>query len=54
MKKFLLASASAVAIASALPTMGQAADLPLKAAPIAMPQATGYIEVYGGWASTRD
>ena len=31
-----------------------AADLPLKAGPaFAVPQATGYVEVYGGWASTK-
>ena len=51
MKKFLLSSAAFAVYA--LPTFAQAADLPLKAAPISMPQATGYIEVYGGWASTR-
>jgi hypothetical protein len=53
MKKFLLASAAIVACA--LPMSANAADLPLKAAPaFAVPQATGYIELYGGWASTKD
>ena len=41
-------------MACILPVSTQAADLPLKAGPVAaLPQATGYVEVYGGWASTR-
>ena len=52
MKKVLLASAAVVV--SALPMSVQAADLP-KAAPVAAtPQATGYVEVYTGWISTRE
>jgi hypothetical protein len=53
MKKLLLASAAV--LTCALPISANAADLPLKAAPVvSVPQATGYVEVYGGWASTRD
>ena len=39
----------------ALAPAAQAADMPVKAPPVAEPpqQATGYVEVYGGWASTR-
>jgi hypothetical protein len=52
MKKVLLASAAVVVCA--LPFAAGAADLPLKAGPaFAVPQATGYVEVYGGWASTK-
>jgi hypothetical protein len=53
MKKILLASAAV--LTCALPISANAADLPLKAAPmVSVPQATGYVEVYGGWASTRE
>jgi hypothetical protein len=52
MKKILLASAAI--LTCALPLSSHAADLPLKAGPmVSVPQATGYVEVYGGWASTR-
>jgi hypothetical protein len=53
MKKLLLASAAFVICA--LPMSAQSADMPLKASPVmAVPEATGYVEVYGGWASTRN
>ena len=48
----LLTSTAAFAIAA---TIANAADMPVKA-PAPLPvvqQATGYVEVYGGWASTR-
>jgi hypothetical protein len=48
----LLTSVAAVTIAA---TVAQAADMPVKARP-ALPvveQASGYVEVYGGWGSTR-
>jgi hypothetical protein len=52
MKSILLAGAAIVVCA--LPHSASAADLPLKAAPVvSVPQATGYVEVYGGWASTK-
>jgi hypothetical protein len=48
----LLTSTAAFAVAA---TIANAADMPVKApvAPAAVQQATGYVEVYGGWASTR-
>src|SRR4051812_41237991 len=50
MKNLLLACTALAACTAA----ASAADLPLKAGPMAsLPQATGYIEAYGGWASTR-
>jgi len=48
----LVTSTAAFAIAA---TIANAADMPVKA-PAPLPvvqQATGYVEVYGGWASTR-
>ena len=48
----LLTSTAAFAVAA---TIANAADMPVKA-PAPLPvvqQATGYVEVYGGWASTR-
>ncbi|MPZ36749.1 MAG: hypothetical protein GEU95_01585 [Rhizobiales bacterium] len=49
----LLTSTAAFAVAA---TIANAADMPMKAPPFAPPvvhQASGYIEVYGGWGSTR-
>lgn len=49
----LLTSSAALVFAA---TVANAADMPVKARPVlpeAAPQVSGYVEVYGGWASTR-
>ncbi|MPZ36750.1 MAG: hypothetical protein GEU95_01590 [Rhizobiales bacterium] len=49
----LLTSTAAFAISAAI---ANAADMPVKAPPFAPPvvqQASGYVEVYGGWATTK-
>lgn len=49
----LLTTTAAFAMAT---TMANAADMPVKAPaplPVVQQQASGYVEVYGGWASTR-
>ena len=52
----LLNGAAAVAVAATVATtIANAADMPVKAPPAPIPvvdQASGYIEIYGGWAST--
>jgi hypothetical protein len=51
----VMRSLSSVAVFAFAATIANAADMPVKAPP-ALPvlqQASGYVEVYGGWASTR-
>src|SRR3981081_1535335 len=53
----LKVSFAGAALCVALTSFAQAADMqPVLKAPGAQPeqQATGYVEVYSGWASTRD